>query len=147
MIHRYFAPEPSRQLLCCCHTCHVSNLEGERQSGRSVLAPYPKLEMSGRTMLARHDPEAMLDTVLNALSSDTEWRSVLDELPTPVYMTDVDGAATYWNRACAEFAGREPPLGRDRWCVTWKIFTTTGDVMPHDRGPMADAIRQQRIVP
>jgi hypothetical protein len=45
-----------------------------------------------------------------------------------------------------EFAGREPRLGRDRWCVTWKIFTTTGDVMPHDRCPMADAIRQQRIV-
>jgi PAS domain S-box-containing protein len=97
-------------------------------------------------MLAEHDPERFLETAVTALSTDAEWRSVLDELPVPIYTTDTDGAVTYWNRACVEFAGREPQLGRDRWCVTWKIFTTTGDFMPHDQCAMADAIRQQRIV-
>jgi PAS domain S-box-containing protein len=96
-------------------------------------------------MLARHDPEHMLDRALNALSTDSEWKSVLDELPVPIYTTDPTGSVTYWNRACVEFAGREPQLGSDRWCVTWKIFTTTGDFMPHDQCPMADAIREQRI--
>ena len=34
---------------------------------------------------------------------------------------------TYWNAACVEFAGREPQLGRDRWCVTWQLYTTIGE--------------------
>ncbi|MEO7655584.1 MAG: hypothetical protein ABIS23_07865, partial [Sphingomicrobium sp.] len=50
------------------------------------------------------------------------------------------------NRACVEFAGREPRLGEDKWCVTWKIFTTTGERLPHDRCPMAEALRNKREV-
>jgi len=97
-------------------------------------------------MLVSHDPEHYLDTVLHALSTDADWRAVLDELPVPVYTADPEGRVTYWNRACVELAGREPRLGQDRWCVTWKIYTTAGDRLPHDQCPMADAIKQQRIV-
>jgi PAS domain S-box-containing protein len=97
-------------------------------------------------MLANSSPEQFLDTALHALSTSPDWRSVLDEMPVPVYTTDASGAVTYWNRACVEFAGRQPQLGRDRWCVTWKIFTTAGDFMPHEQCPMAQAIRQQRVI-
>ena len=92
------------------------------------------------------NPQQFLDTALDALSSDADWRSVLDELPVPVYVTDADGLVTYWNRACVQFAGREPQLGQDRWCVTWRIFTTSGDFLPHDQCPMAQAIREEREV-
>jgi PAS domain S-box-containing protein len=91
-------------------------------------------------------PQAYLDTALSALSSGGDDRSVLDELPVPIYTTDAEGSVTYWNRACVAFAGREPELGRDRWCVTWKIYTTTGEFLPHDQCPMATAIRERRIV-
>jgi PAS domain S-box-containing protein len=97
-------------------------------------------------MLARHDPEHYLEAALNALSTDAEWRAVLDSLPVPMYTTDDEGGVTYWNRACVELAGREPRLGHDRWCVTWKIYTTAGDHLPHDQGPMAQAIRERRII-
>lgn len=97
-------------------------------------------------MLTGHDPEQFLDTALNALSADVEWRPVLDELPVPIYTTDTEGSVTYWNRACIDFAGREPQLGRDRWCVTWKIYSTTGEFMPHDECPMADAIRERKVI-
>lgn len=97
-------------------------------------------------MLARQNPEEFLDTALTALSTVADWRTVLDELPVPLYVTDADGAVTYWNRACVSFAGREPQLGHDRWCVTWKIYTTTGEFLPHDQCPMAQAIRQERVV-
>ena len=97
-------------------------------------------------MLAQPNPEYYLDTALDALSTAADWRSVLDELPVPVYVADADGAVTYWNSACIEFAGRTPELGQDRWCVTWKIYTTTGEFMPHDQCPMAQAIRQQRVI-
>jgi PAS domain-containing protein len=97
-------------------------------------------------MLARSNPEAYLDTALTALSTDAGWRTVLDELPVPIYVTDTAGAVTYWNQACIALAGRVPQLGSDRWCITWKIYTTTGEFMPHDECPMAEAIRQRRAV-
>lgn len=97
-------------------------------------------------MLVRPDPEHILASALNAISADSEWKSVLDALPMPIYTTDPRGSVTYWNRACVEFAGREPQLGRDRWCVSWKIFTTSGDPLPHDECPMAQAIRQRQAI-
>ena len=97
-------------------------------------------------MLARQNPEQLLDTALNALSTSGRHEAVLDELPVPIYATDPEGAVTYWNRACVDFAGRQPQLGSDRWCVTWKIYTMAGDRLPHDQCPMAQAIREERII-
>ena len=97
-------------------------------------------------MHARLDAQQYLDTVLEALDGEAECRSLLDQMPVPVYTTDADGNVTYWNRACVDFAGREPKLGQDRWCVTWKIYTTNGDFLPHDQCPMAQAIRQKREI-
>jgi PAS domain-containing protein len=89
--------------------------------------------------------ERLLDDVLEALAGDS-WAAKLDQLDAPAYLTDADGHVTYWNRACVDFAGREPKLGRDRWCVTWKLYTTVGDPLPHHSCPMAVAIKQQRAV-
>ena len=91
-------------------------------------------------------PEQHLETAIGALSDGSDYRPLLDELPVPIYTTDAAGEVTYWNRACVEFAGREPQLGEDRWCVTWKIYTTTGEFLPHDKCPMAQAIREQRVI-
>jgi len=97
-------------------------------------------------MLATQNPERLLDTALSAISTSPDWRSVLDELPAPIYTTDAEGAVTYWNRACIELAGRVPQLGEDRWCVTWRIYTTDGDIMPHEECPMAEAIKERREI-
>jgi PAS domain-containing protein len=70
----------------------------------------------------------------------------LDRLEAPAYLTDTEGNVTYWNRACVEFAGREPMLGEDRWCVTWKLYSMSGEPLAHDACPMAVAIKQQRVV-
>ena len=98
-------------------------------------------------MLARHDPEHLLDTALSALqASGPECRAMLDELPVPIFTTDVNGGVTYWNRACVDFAGREPELGQDRWCVAWQLYTTTGEPLRHEDCPLAQAIKEQRPV-
>ena len=89
--------------------------------------------------------ETYLDQALRALET-SQWRSMLDDIPVPVYTTDADGLVTYWNKACADFAGREPELGSDRWCVTWQIYRTTGEFLPHDQCPMAQAIREKRCI-
>ena len=89
--------------------------------------------------------EDFLETALGAMESGNGSRAVLDELPVPIYTTDAEGAVTYWNRACVAFAGREPQVG-ERWCVTWRLYTTDGDHLPHDQCPMAVAIREKRAI-
>ncbi len=97
-------------------------------------------------MLARQAIQRHLDTALDALADGPGYHSVLDELPVPLYIVDAQGAVTYWNRACVEFAGREPQLGKDQWCVTWELYTTTGERLPHDECPMATAVKEQRAI-
>lgn len=91
-------------------------------------------------------PQEYLETAISALKSDESWSAVLSSLPVPIYVTDAQGGVTYWNRACVEFAGRMPQLGEDRWCITWRLFSTDGEPMPHDQCPMADAIRYRKAV-
>jgi PAS domain S-box-containing protein len=97
-------------------------------------------------MPASNQPDQILETALNALAANPECRAVLDELPAPVYTTDNEGRVTYWNRACVEFAGREPVLGHDRWCVTWQLYTTSGERLAHEDCPMAQSIRERRPI-
>ena len=88
-----------------------------------------------------------LDSALEALEHHSaERRAVLDALPIPVYLTDPEGRVTYWNRACLEFTGREPQLGKDRWCITWEMHTPSDELIPPDCCPMATAIREKRPV-
>lgn len=91
-------------------------------------------------------PEAHLETALGAVRSGGDFRSVLDDIPVPTYITDAQGGVTYWNGACVGFAGREPQLGQDRWCVTWQLYTTDGKHLPHEQCPMAVAVKEQRPV-
>lgn len=97
-------------------------------------------------MLGRNQTQTYLDTALEALRNTNNWRAVLDELPVPVYVADPTGSVTYWNQACVDFAGRQPQLGQDKWCVTWELYTTTGERLPHDECPMAEAIIEKRDV-
>jgi PAS domain S-box-containing protein len=89
----------------------------------------------------------LVDQAAMALSSAPDsFCEILDGLPAPIYVTDSEGTITYFNNACVELAGRTPRRGRDKWCVTWKIYTTDGDYLPHDQCPMAVAIREKRAI-
>jgi diguanylate cyclase (GGDEF)-like protein/PAS domain S-box-containing protein len=74
------------------------------------------------------------------------YRDALNVLPTPVYMTDRSGRITYYNRAAAEFWGREPRLFEDRWCGSARLFWPDGAELPHDESPMAMALADQAAV-
>ena len=69
-----------------------------------------------------------------------------DEFPAPLYATDEKGKILYFNPACVDFAGRTPTLDSDRWCVSWKLFTTEGAALPHDKCPMAVAVHDGQPV-
>src|SRR3546814_20091942 len=57
-----------------------------------------------------------------------------------------DGVITYYNAAAVELSGREPTLGHDKWCTTWRLHSTNGAPLPHDECPMAVALKEQRPV-
>lgn len=97
-------------------------------------------------MLDSSNPEALLGGALAALDDEAAFRAELDKIQVPIYTADEDGRITYWNRACVDFAGREPQLGEDKWCVTWRLFTLDGDPLPHDECPMAKAIKERRSI-
>jgi PAS domain S-box-containing protein len=77
---------------------------------------------------------------------DDRFQQILEALPIAVYTTDKTGMITYYNRAAAEFAGREPDVGKDKWCVTFRLFTPDGKELPHAECPMAIALKEKRPV-
>src|SRR5918912_3156482 len=79
-------------------------------------------------------------------TAELQLRTVLDALEAAVYVTDAAGRITYYNRAAAELAGREPRLGTDEWCVSWRLYSNDGRPLPHDQCPMAVALRENRAV-
>ena len=98
-----------------------------------------------------HASPATADRILHVAteavqSGENALLSALDQLSAAIYVTDPDGLITYYNSACIEFAGRVPMVGRDRWCVTWKLYTDDGAFLPHDQCPMAVAILEKRSV-
>ncbi|MFC7380541.1 PAS domain S-box protein [Brevundimonas sp. GCM10030266] len=91
--------------------------------------------------------EDLLRTALTeAERGEAELHSALEALPAPIYMTDPSGVVTFFNTACIAFTGRRPEVGKDRWCVTWKLYTEDGEFLPHDKCPMAVALTSGRSV-
>lgn len=95
-------------------------------------------------MHARLQPDDYVATALSALSRGSDCHAILDQLPVPLYTTDAAGLVTYCNEAGAAFAGRQPRIGQDRWCITHKLYSTTGEPMPHEACPMAEALKKKQ---
>ncbi|HXJ02250.1 MAG TPA: histidine kinase dimerization/phosphoacceptor domain -containing protein [Micropepsaceae bacterium] len=78
--------------------------------------------------------------------ADGYFRDVLEALPAAIYTTDAQGRITFYNKAAIELAGREPKLGSDEWCVSWRLYSPDGTPMRHDECPMAIALRENRPI-
>ncbi|HEY1299923.1 MAG TPA: PAS domain S-box protein [Stellaceae bacterium] len=83
---------------------------------------------------------------VNYEAFDWRFRQLLEALPAAIYTTDAAGRLTFYNRAAVEFSGREPVLGSDSWCVSWRLYRADGTPMRHDECPMAVALREGRPV-
>ena len=86
------------------------------------------------------------------LPSSEMFRHLLEILPVAVYTCDKNGYITFYNKHAVDLWGREPEIGKDMWCGSWKIFTTEGILLPLDSCPMAmvlktgKEIEQQEII-
>ena len=128
--------------------CRVLSLPGPSEPNNRVAMsenfagfdPLPGAALSPTALVGRD--AIVIDSELN----ENDLRAVLDGLPAAVYTTDARGRVTYYNRAAAELAGREPELGKDEWCVSWRLYNTDGTPLPRDQCPMAIAIKENRAV-
>ncbi|WP_245520167.1 sensor histidine kinase [Mesorhizobium sp. M00.F.Ca.ET.217.01.1.1] len=79
-------------------------------------------------------------------ASERQLRDLLAAIPAAIYTTDADGTITFFNEAAVELSGRVPQIGKDKWCVTWKLFWPDGSPLPHDQCPMAVALKEGRPI-
>lgn len=74
-------------------------------------------------------------------------KQIIDSLPSAVYVTDKNGRILHFNNAAAKLWGREPRIGHDLWCGSWKIFKTDGKTqVPLDSCPMAVTLKTGKAV-
>ena len=71
---------------------------------------------------------------------------LIDQMPIAVYALDVEGRVSYFNPAAVQLAGREPRIGLDTWCVSWKLYRPDGSLLPHDQCAMAVALKELRDI-
>jgi PAS domain S-box-containing protein len=78
--------------------------------------------------------------------SERRFRRLLDNLPAGGYTCDAHGYITYFNRRAVELWGREPKLNDpvDRYCGSFKLFSTDGSPIVHEQCWMALALRDRR---
>jgi len=90
--------------------------------------------------------EVLHEAVERFQKREITYRDILEDLPVAIYTTDAEGRVTYYNGACVELSGRQPVLGHDRWSVAWKLFTPSGDPLPHSESPTAVTLRELRPI-
>jgi PAS domain S-box-containing protein len=78
--------------------------------------------------------------------ADLANRNLLKNLPIAVYLCDMEGRITFYNQAAANLWGKEPELGKDLWCGSWKIYDADGAQILPEGCSMAVALRERKAV-
>jgi PAS domain-containing protein len=120
-----------------------------RQYVRKRLQRFLDMQSFGKSDLIG-EPDQLADQFDRPIASlkwiETRYAEVLQALPFAVYITDAAGRITFYNESAVTLWGRRPVLGQDRWCGSWRIYALDHTLLPHDRCPMAVAIRENRKV-
>ncbi|MBK5194013.1 MAG: PAS domain S-box protein, partial [Flavobacteriaceae bacterium] len=74
--------------------------------------------------------------------SENRYKELIQNLPIATYSCDLEGRILLYNKAAAALWGREPEIGKDMWCGSWKIYSKNGKPLPIDLCPMAIAIKE-----
>ncbi len=89
------------------------------------------------------------DTIQNRLlieESQIKLQTVMDTLPIALYTVNRDGFINYYNSKVKELFGREPVLGKDRYCVAYKLFSKDGELYTQNNLPVVRALEEQKSI-
>jgi PAS domain S-box-containing protein len=90
--------------------------------------------------------EALPPALLSLFAPAGHFPQFLHALPVAIYTTNAEGRLTFCNKAAMELAGRRPVLGRDKWCVSWRLYRPDGTWLSHEECPMAVALKTGKPV-
>jgi PAS domain S-box-containing protein len=79
--------------------------------------------------------------------SELRYRTLFDLVPVAVYACDADGLIQEFNQRAVELWGREPKKNdpKEKFCGSFKIFSSDGRSMPHAKCPMARALKGETL--
>ena len=80
--------------------------------------------------------------ISNPTGVDLPFKQLFYNSPVAIYTCDRLGYITFFNPAAANLWGREPELGKDQWCGSWRIYHPNGDPVPLDTCPMAQTLKE-----
>lgn len=73
-------------------------------------------------------------------------QQLVQGLAAALYTCDADGYIKFYNKSAVELWGREPEIGKDLWCGSWKIFRPDGTPLSFDECPMAKVLKTGKPV-
>jgi signal transduction histidine kinase/ActR/RegA family two-component response regulator len=78
--------------------------------------------------------------------SEARFRGLLEKLPAAAYTCDAEGLITYFNQQAVQLWGRAPKLNdpADRFCGSFKLFSSEGAPIAHNRCWMARALQEEK---
>ncbi len=76
-------------------------------------------------------------------NGELHFHRLLEKLPAGAYTCDSGGLITYFNQRAVDLWGRAPKLNdpADRYCGSFKLFSTDGSAIAHDQCWMALALK------
>lgn len=83
-------------------------------------------------------------TIARLRESESRYRGLIQPLQAAIYTCDKEGRVSFYNEAAAALWGREPEVGKDLWCGSWRIYQPDGSPLPLNACPMAVTIREGR---
>lgn len=77
---------------------------------------------------------------------ELQFRSLLEKLPAGAYTCDSEGLITFFNKYAVQLWGRAPKLNNpeDRFCGSFKLFSSDGLSIDHDQCWMAMALKTDK---
>ncbi|MEO6721455.1 MAG: PAS domain S-box protein [Ferruginibacter sp.] len=120
------------------YAVHINDITDKKR-------PQPQFEDIGEKGNGKLSAEERLQHALE--ESKDRYNNLLQLLPTAVYTCDASGYIQLYNQTAVDLWGREPEIGKDMWCGSWKIFDpVTGAEIPLDSCPMSKVLKEGREV-
>jgi PAS domain S-box-containing protein len=80
------------------------------------------------------------------MESERQYTKRIQTLSDAIYTCDEAGYIKLCNKAAVELWGREPVVGKDLYCGSWRIVDADGTDLPLESYPMAITLKENRAV-
>lgn len=75
-----------------------------------------------------------------------QFRHLIQSVPAALYACDREGRITLYNQAAVDLWGREPAVGKEMWCGSFRIYDIKGTSIPLEECPMAITLKEGRPI-